>query len=119
MGASVVQQVFHMTEEEVAETAGGPRALTPAMTLLRAQKSYQDLAAAYGSISKLDRRELALADLEHAARQGLDKVLINVLRCRGAIVAVVMVCIGLLFLCRVPLRMLCWNLLPGILRWSS
>lgn len=71
MGASVVQQMYHLTEEEVAETAGG--ALTPAMSLVRAEKNFNDLRGAFESLSKPDRRELALADLEHAASQGLDK----------------------------------------------
>lgn len=71
MGASVVQQLFHLSEEEVAETVGGP--LTPAMSLVRAEKNFSDLRGAFESLSKPDRRELALADLEHAASQGLDK----------------------------------------------
>ena len=72
MGASVVEKLFHLSEDEVAETAGGP--LTAAMTLVRAEKNFSELRAAFESLSKPDRRELALADLEHAASQGLDKV---------------------------------------------
>ena len=82
MPPPVLSQMFALTDEEQQElrqqeSEGGGRQLTAQMTLTRAQQNYTDLHAAFSSLSKPDRRELALADLEHAACQGLDKVSIT------------------------------------------
>lgn len=79
MPPSVLPQMFSLTEEEQQELKqqekeGRGRQLTPQMTLTRAEHNYSDLHSAFSSLSKPERRELALADLEHAACQGLDKV---------------------------------------------
>lgn len=83
MPQSVFSQMFSLTEEEqhelsLQERKGKGRQLTPHMSLLRAQQNYSDMHTAFSTLSKPERKELALADLEHAARQGLDKVSMHV-----------------------------------------
>ena len=73
MGSTVTTQLFKLTEEEEEQLIVGG-SITPEMSLWRAESNYNDLHAAFDGLTKPDRRELALRDLEHAVKQGLDKV---------------------------------------------
>lgn len=74
MGPTVMSTMFHLSSEEERTLESSDQVgLTFEMSRARAEENFKNLRQAYMSLSKEDRRELAIADLEHAAKQGLDK----------------------------------------------
>lgn len=106
MGPEVVQQMFSLTDEERLQTQAGAGALTEEMAVQRAGVNFRAMEAAFGGLQKEVRRELALADLHHAATQGLDKVCISTRLCTEShAIVFTFPCV----LRRDPPRTLCWS----------